>query len=108
MRPEPTDHYAREFVEELMRAGTMLAGLLDNLADSLPDDAYPDEANVEVVLDMIAGTLQPVTAAAGSRFMRQVIALLGEAQDKVITDLRLAMELARVREQMAGHEETQN
>jgi hypothetical protein len=100
----PTEDYVREFVEEVLRAGIVLSGLVGDLSDSLPEDAYPGESQVEVVLQMMAGTIRPVAEAAGEQFVRDAVALLGKAQDKVFTDLRLAMELARMREQQTDEQ----
>jgi hypothetical protein len=108
MEREPTGDCMGEFVEAVVRAGLMLAGLVNDLADSLPEDAYPGESNVDVVLDMIAGSLRPLADAFGERLVRQAINLLTDSQDRILTDLRLAAELARRREQRTGGEGSLN
>jgi hypothetical protein len=99
MGREPLGDCMGEFVEAVARAGLMLARLVSDLADGLPDDAYPGESNVDVVLDMMAGSLRPVADAFGEQFVRQAIQLLADSQDRILTDLRLAAELATRREQ---------
>jgi hypothetical protein len=101
----PTDDYARDFLEQILRAGALLSDRVDELADLVPEDAYPDESEVEVVLDLITETLRPLAEAAGERFVRDAVALVEKVQDKVLTDLPLSVELAGLRERMSAQEE---
>jgi hypothetical protein len=85
---------ARSLVEETIRTGLMLADLTADLLEDLPDDAYPGESNVEVLLDMLAGTAIPAVHAAGPDAAQRTVALLGAIRDRVCADLRGAVELA--------------
>ena len=90
---EPT----RALVEEIVRAGLMITGVLEDLLDALPEDAVPGESQVEVLLEMLAGTMGPAVAAAGDEAVRETIALLGAVSDRVLTDLEAALAAARAR-----------
>jgi hypothetical protein len=100
--PEPDCMW--QFVQDLVRTGCVLGGLIRDLAGSLPDDAYPDESNLDVVLEMMAGSLRPVAEEFGEEFVRRAGELLAESQERVFVDLQLAAELAKRREQVAGNE----
>jgi hypothetical protein len=85
----------RLFLEELLRTGLMLTDVPAGLLDDLPPDAFPGEDSGEVLLEMVAGSLRPVTAAAGTPTITQATALLGAVADRVVDDLRSAVEAAR-------------
>jgi hypothetical protein len=99
---ETTQPTAREFVWEMLRTGIALGELAESLIDALPDDAYPGEDHGEVVLDMMAGSIQPAVDAAGTDIVEQVIALMGAAYDRVITDLEAARDIRKQREAGRG------
>ena len=61
---EPDD--VRELTEQTLRTGTMLSRLVGDLLDELPDDAFPGEDEVEVLFEMLVGTIAPVAEAAGA------------------------------------------
>jgi hypothetical protein len=84
----------RAFVEEVVRGGLTLADLLSSLLESLPADAFPGEDHAQVLLEMLAGTMQPAADAAGARTVRQATALLGALCDRALSDLRAARDLA--------------
>ena len=90
--------YVRAFVEEVLRTGIALGDLIGDLIDALPDDAYPGENKADVLLDMVAGSVQPVLAAAGEETVEDAMALVGALYDKTMMDLKLAVEIARERE----------
>jgi hypothetical protein len=90
---EPGD-YGRDFVMEVLRTGIMLTDLVANLIEAMPEDAYPEESSAEVVVDMLVGTLRPVTEAAGDRSVRSAIALLTAVQDRTGVDLKRTLALA--------------
>jgi hypothetical protein len=104
----PTEDCMRRLVHEVVRAGFVLGGLIRDLSESLPEDAYPGESNVDVVFEMMAGSLRPVAASFGEQRVYEALELLSESQDRILMDLRLAAELAKRREQMAGSEEPLN
>jgi hypothetical protein len=81
-------------VEETIRTGLMLSDLIADLLEDMPDDAHGGESNVEVLLDMLAGTALPAVHAAGPDTARRTAALLGALRDRVRADLRGAVELA--------------
>lgn len=76
----------------------MLSGLLADLIEGIPDDAYPGETPAEVVLDMLVGTIRPTALAAGESVVLDATALLAACGDRTLEDLRLALELSRRRE----------
>ena len=89
---EPDD--VRALTEQTLRTGTMLSRLVGDLLDELPEDAFPGEDEVEVLFEMLVGTIVPVADAAGADAVRSATALLGAMGDRVLADLRAAMELA--------------
>src|SRR3954470_6801527 len=60
-------HTTRRLVEEIVPTGLMITGVLQDLLAELPEDAFPGESDVEVLFEMLAGTIEPATAAAGAR-----------------------------------------
>lgn len=84
----------RALTEQALRTGTMLSRLVGDLLDELPEDAFPGEDEVEVLFEMLVGTIAPVADAAGVDAVRGATALLGAMSDRVLADLRAAMELA--------------
>ena len=80
--------------EAVLRAGVMLSDLLGNLLDELPEDAFPGEGHVDVLVEMMTGTIAPVADAAGTKTVHDTTALLGAACDRIIADLRAALDLA--------------
>jgi hypothetical protein len=95
-RPYHAD--VRAFVEETLRTGLMLADLLSGILDDLPDDAFPGEKPAEVLIDMVTGTVLPAASAAGPATVRQATELLGAVSERVMEDLRAAVDRAARRE----------
>ena len=89
---EPDD--VRALTEQALRTGLLLSRLVGDLLDELPEDAFPGEDEVEVLFEMLVGTIMPVAEAAGREQVRGATALLGAMSDRVLADLRAAMELA--------------
>ena len=89
---DPED--VRALTEQALRTGLMLSSLVGDLLDELPDDAFADEDQVEVLFEMLVGTIVPVAVAAGTAEVRAATALLGAMSDRVLSDLREAMRLA--------------
>jgi hypothetical protein len=77
--------------EAVLRAGVMLS----NLLEELPEDAFPGEGHVDVLVEMMTGTIAPVAGAAGAGTVHDATALLGAVCDRVVADLRAALDLAR-------------
>jgi hypothetical protein len=86
----PGQDEAREFVEQLLRTGLTLIDLLSTLLEDLADDAFEGEDPAAVLVEMLVGTLRPVTEAAGSEAVVHATALLGAARDRTLADLRAA------------------
>jgi hypothetical protein len=91
---DPSDQVA-EFTPGLLRAGLMLSGLAADLTEDLHGDAYPGEEPAAVVIEMITGTIRTALDGAEMSDLEQATALIGEACDRVIEHLELALELAR-------------
>jgi hypothetical protein len=89
---EPED--VRALTEQAVRTGVMLSRVVGDLLDELPDDAFAGEDQVEVLFEMLTGTIAPVASAAGGAQVRATTALLGAMSDRVLADLRAAMRLA--------------
>jgi hypothetical protein len=89
---------SRHLVEEIARVGLLITGVLEDLLDGLPEDAFPGESEVEVLLEMMAGTIDPAVRAAGDATVHELLALLGALSDRILTDLREAVNVARARE----------
>ena len=89
---EPED--VRALTEQALRTGMMLSRLVGDLLDELPEDAFAGEDQIEVLLEMLIGTIAPVAAAAGREQVRATTALLGAMSDRVLADLRVAVRLA--------------
>jgi hypothetical protein len=95
MQPTGTGDYVRDFVEEVLRTGSMLLELLDDLIESVPEDAFPGESIIDVVLDMLTETISPAAQAAGEVSVRSAVALLADSSSRALADLEHAAELAR-------------
>jgi hypothetical protein len=93
-----TEDFVRTFVEELLRTGIMLSGLLADLLEDLPDDAFPGEAPEHVVLEMVTGTIRPAADVAGELPVRSAAALIASSRARVLGDLRRAVESASRRD----------
>lgn len=93
-RPRDDDHIER-FVLQLLSTGSMLAGLVGDLADALPVDAYPGEEPADVVVEMMYGTIATAVGAVDPEKVRAATELIGLAGAQVIEHLRVARELSR-------------
>lgn len=89
---EPED--VRALTEQALRTGMMLSALVGDLLGELSEDAFEGEDQVEVLFEMIVGTIAPVAAAAGAGEVRAATALLGAMSDRVLADLYEALRLA--------------
>lgn len=95
MEPPRDDDYIERFVTELLSTASMLVGLVDDLSDALPADAYPGEEPTEVVVDMIYGTIATAIGAVDPEEVRTATSLIDLAGARVLEHLRLACELSR-------------
>ena len=78
----------RRLVDEIVRTGLMITGVVEDLLEGLPDDAFPGENEGEVLLEMLSGTIRPAALAAGGDIVHELIALLGAVCDRVLADLQ--------------------
>lgn len=85
--------WVAEFVMVVLRVGLMLEGVLSNLLEDLPDDAFPGEDNGVVLIEMLTGTIRPAATSAGERVVRQATALLYASGDRTMEGLKGAMAL---------------
>lgn len=90
---DPTDDWTTAFVMQVLRTGLMLHGLLCDLLEDLPEEAFGSEDNGAVVIEMLTGTIRPVAEAAGARVVRDATALLEASSARTIEDLRAALAL---------------
>jgi hypothetical protein len=88
----------RELVVEVLRTALALEEVMTSLLDELPESAFPDEDNGQVLLEMVVGSVHPAARAAGERDCRVATALVGAVRERVIADLHTAAELAKERE----------
>jgi hypothetical protein len=88
----------RELVEELLRTSLALEEVMTSLLEDVPEGAFPEEDKVEVLLEMVVGSVHPAARAAGRRDCRTATALVGAVRERVLDDLRAAADLALERE----------
>jgi hypothetical protein len=88
------EDHTRALVEELLRTGLLLTDVLSGLLDDIPEDAFPGEEPGLVLIEMLIGSLRPVTDAAGAETVAGAIALLGAISDRFVSDLHAALEAA--------------
>jgi hypothetical protein len=81
-------------VEELLLTAFSIGGVLTSLLENLPEDAFPGEDPVVVLIEMITGSSRPAVEAAEESDCRIAIALIGAVRDRVLDDLRAASRLA--------------
>ena len=103
VNPLETDDFVSAFVWQCLRTGLMLEGLLANMLEELPEDAFPGEDNAEVLIEMLTGTIRPVAEAAGEGVVWDAVELLRDASEKVIADLRGALALRIAMDRGAQH-----
>jgi hypothetical protein len=83
------------FTLELLRGGLMLSGVVSDLVEALkPEDDAGEEPGA-VVMEMITGTIATALGATDGETILQATALIGDACDRVLEHLRLALELCK-------------
>jgi hypothetical protein len=93
-RPRGDEHIQR-FVIELLSTGSMLLGLIEDLADALPADAYPGEEPRDVVVEMVYGTIAIAIGDLDPESVRSATELIDLAGERTLEHLQLAHELSR-------------
>ncbi|MEA2211128.1 MAG: hypothetical protein QOF83_1076 [Solirubrobacteraceae bacterium] len=89
------EHHVVQFVFELINTGSMLGGLLTDLTEALPADAYPGEEPRAVVIDMLCGTISTALASVDQRDVRRATELIDLAGERTLEHLGLALDLSR-------------
>ncbi|HTP19236.1 MAG TPA: hypothetical protein VMJ65_06505 [Solirubrobacteraceae bacterium] len=92
--PQGEDHI-EQFVIELLSTASMLLGVIRDLADALPADAYPDEEPSAVVVEMVFGTIATALGAVDPDDVRTATRLIDLASTQVLEHLQLACALSR-------------
>jgi hypothetical protein len=92
--PQEDDHTER-FVIELLSTGSMLWGVIEDITDALPPDAYPGEELSEVATEMVYGSIATALAAVDPEEVRAATRLIDLAGARVLEHLQLACELSR-------------
>jgi hypothetical protein len=96
--------WVAEFVMAVLRIGLMLEGVLSNLLEDLPDDAFPGEDAGVVLIEMLTGTIRPAAMSAGERVVRDATALLYASGDLTIEGLKGALALRRAMDRDARYQ----
>ena len=86
---------AQALIEELLRTAFALQGVMSSFLEEMPEDSFPGEDNAAVLLEMVVGSCRPAVDAAGESECWAATALIGSVKDRVIDDLRAAVELAK-------------
>jgi hypothetical protein len=87
-----------ELVSEVIRVAVTLEELFSSFLPSIPDGAFPGEDKAQVLFDMVLGSVEPATAAAGEKDCRTAIALIGAMRERILADLHTAAESCREQE----------
>jgi hypothetical protein len=88
----------------LLRNGLMLQGLLSDLLEELPQDAFPGEDTGVVVIEMLTGTIRPAAIAAGKQIVQEATDLIEASGDRTVEDLRAALALRRAMDRGARYQ----
>jgi hypothetical protein len=100
--PMDSTEEIKDFVLALLGSASTLPGMVTNLADVLPDDAYPDEDNNDVAREMLYGSIVSVLASVDPSEIRRATELIQWATTRVIEHLQLACALSRRMDSDAG------
>jgi hypothetical protein len=95
MVPPRGDDHIERFVLELMRTGCMLIGLVSELTEGLPTDAYPGEEAAAVVIEMLCGSIRTALKPADLVDLRRATELIDLAAARTLEHLQLACDLSR-------------
>lgn len=96
VRPElEFDEDVAKFVVGLLNTGRVLAGLITNVSEMLPADAYPDEDSVSVAIEMVYGSIFTVLEEVEVEEVRRAAELIEQAYERTVAHLEMALELSR-------------
>ncbi len=73
----------------------MLSGLVSDIVEDLPVDAYPGEEPAAVVLEMLTGTIRTALESADPADVVKATELIDEALSRTLEHLQLALGLSR-------------
>jgi hypothetical protein len=88
----------RALVHELLQTAFSFSGGLGAVLDALPDDAFGQEDNAAVVIDMVVGSCIPAVDAAGETAAQAALELIAAIRERFVGDLAAAAQLAAERE----------
>jgi hypothetical protein len=89
------DDYVGDFVRELIRAGVLLAEVLETLLDESAQDDYPGESPGEVLTEMLIGTVRPAVVSVGEPTVRAITPVFDACVQRTLGDLERALASAR-------------
>jgi hypothetical protein len=84
-------------VRQVVQTGLGLFSIAELLVDALPDDAFPGEENVDVVLEVLATAVAPIAQAAGRPVVEAAIGFLRAVHERTEADLGAALVLEHER-----------
>lgn len=93
----PREGHIGQFVIKLLSTGCMLSGVIRDLADALPSDAYPGEESADVVVEMVYGSIASALRAVDPEDVETATRLVDLAGKQVLEHLQLACDLSRRR-----------
>jgi hypothetical protein len=94
MVPSSADNPVARFALTLVDAGSMLGRLVSDLAEGLPEDAYPGEDPTAVVVEMMCGTIATALEGADPQDVKRTTELIELARERVLEHLQLAAKLS--------------
>lgn len=91
------DHAAWALVAELLNCGSVLSALFRGMTTGLPGETPEGEEPEAVALEMMVGSALPALRKAGPDQCRRTTELISAVHERVVSDIRLAMEIAERR-----------
>src|SRR5580658_9196356 len=85
----PREDHIGQFVIKLLSTGSMLTGVIRDLADALPSDAYPGGESADVVLEMVYGSTAIALRAVDPEDVQTATRLVDLAGKQVLEHLQL-------------------
>ena len=90
-----TQDHIDQFVLSLIRTGLLLTDIAGELAEALPDDAYPGEEPGAVVIEMMSGTIRTGLETVDPELVAEATDMMDLALDQVQEHLQLALSLSK-------------
>ena len=98
---EPPPH-VQAFVAQLLNAGGMLVGIVENLVDALVANGSSDEEATGDIVVTLMGTIATRLASTSEADFVRATELIQQAADGVLADLRRAERRTRQRQRRAA------